>query len=138
MRPRSMSGATPATPSRPPPPTAEGERAAGLLRHGNAADLLHARELAGGAQAAVRVLAAQLADHPQTILVSEDDKLLLLSQFVNQDLRLGQASDLTLDDIEVVDVSDIERLGFTGHIYHLENKRVGELLRRILAPTPGH
>jgi esterase/lipase superfamily enzyme len=71
-----------------------------------------------------------------SVLVSEDDKLLLLSQFVNQDPRLGQASDLRLDDIEIVDVSDIEDLGLSGHIYHLENNRIGELLRRILTSVP--
>jgi esterase/lipase superfamily enzyme len=71
-----------------------------------------------------------------SILVSEDDKLLLLSQLVNQDERLGQATDLSVQGIEVLDVSDFEKLGFTGHIYHLENTRVGELLRRILG-SPG-
>jgi hypothetical protein len=55
---------------------------------------------------------------------------------VNQDPRLGQASDLRLDDIEIVDVSDIEDLGLSGHIYHLENNRIGELLRRILTSVP--
>lgn len=70
-----------------------------------------------------------------SILISEDDKLLLLSQIVNQDERLGLASDLRMEEIEVIDVSDIDDLGLTGHIYHLENTRVGELLRRMLAQS---
>jgi esterase/lipase superfamily enzyme len=76
-----------------------------------------------------------------SVLVSEDDKLLLLSELVNQNERLGQDSDFALPGIRVVDVSEFEGLGLTGHIYHLENDRVGELLRYILnadndAPTP--
>jgi esterase/lipase superfamily enzyme len=69
-----------------------------------------------------------------SILVSEDDRLLLLSQIVNGEERLGQASDLTVAGVDVVDVSTLDDLGLTGHIYHLENNRVGDILRAILAP----
>jgi esterase/lipase superfamily enzyme len=70
-----------------------------------------------------------------SILVSENDKLLLLSQMVNAGERLGQADDLSLNDIQIIDVSEFENLGFSGHIYHLENRKVGDLLRRILEPS---
>jgi hypothetical protein len=69
------------------------------------------------------------------VLAYEDDKLLLLSQIVNQNERLGQDSDLSIDDVEMIDVAGIEDLGFTGHLYHLENTRVGDLLRELLIPN---
>jgi esterase/lipase superfamily enzyme len=72
-----------------------------------------------------------------TVIVSEDDKLLLLSQVVNLEQRLGLDSDIAIDGVQVVDVSDMEDLGFSGHIYHLENYRVGELLGRLLETPPG-
>jgi esterase/lipase superfamily enzyme len=70
-----------------------------------------------------------------SVLAYEDDKLLLLSQIVNQNERLGQDSDLSIDDVEMIDVAGIEDLGFTGHLYHLENTRVGDLLRELLIPN---
>lgn len=72
-----------------------------------------------------------------SILVSGDDKLLMLSELVNRNERLGQISDFDIEGVRVVDVSGIDDLGPTGHIYHLENERVGELLRRILQPSAG-
>jgi esterase/lipase superfamily enzyme len=67
-----------------------------------------------------------------SLVVSEDDKLLLLSELVNREQRLGLESDITIEGVEVLDVSAMDDLGLTGHIYHLENDRVGELLGRLL------
>jgi esterase/lipase superfamily enzyme len=74
--------------------------------------------------------------HSLAILVSEDDRLLLLSQLVNQEERLGLESDIVIEGVQVVDVSDMEDLGFSGHIYHLDSHRVGELLGRLLNTSP--
>lgn len=71
-----------------------------------------------------------------SLVVSEDDKLLMLSEFVNRKQRLGLESGITIEGVEVLDVSAMDDLGLTGHIYHLENDRVGELLRRLLKSGP--
>lgn len=71
-----------------------------------------------------------------SVLASKDDKLLMLSQTVNRGERLGQVSDFAAAGVNVVDISALEDLGFTGHIYHLENGRVGEILRQILETDP--
>lgn len=67
-----------------------------------------------------------------SVIVSESDRLLMLSQAVNLGERLGQASDFVAAGVEVVDVSGFEDLGFGGHLYHLESDRVGEILKLIL------
>lgn len=68
-----------------------------------------------------------------TLLVSDRDRLLLLSQILHLQERLGQADDLTLDGIEIIDVSTLDDLGMVGHVYHLDSDRVGGLLRDILS-----
>lgn len=71
-----------------------------------------------------------------SLLVSESDRLLLISQLVNLGERLGQADDFRAPDVAVVDVSDLEGLGFSGHVYHLINDRVSDILKAILATEP--
>ncbi|WOJ94831.1 alpha/beta hydrolase [Congregibacter variabilis] len=71
-----------------------------------------------------------------SVIVSESDRLLMLSQAVNLGERLGQASDFVAAGVEVVDVSGFEDLGFGGHLYHLESDRVGEILKLILMKDP--
>lgn len=71
-----------------------------------------------------------------SVIVSEADRLLMLSQAVNLGERLGQASDFVAAGVEVVDVSGFEGLGFGGHLYHLESDRVAEILKLILMTTP--
>ncbi|MFK8040860.1 alpha/beta hydrolase [Congregibacter sp.] len=67
------------------------------------------------------------------LLVSESDRLLLLSQTLNFGERLGQADDFLAPGVDVVDVSEFEDLGFSGHLYHLESDRVADALRAILS-----
>ncbi|WP_439105848.1 alpha/beta hydrolase [Congregibacter sp.] len=67
------------------------------------------------------------------LLVSESDRLLFLSQTLNLGERLGQAHGFQATGVDVVDVSEFEDLGFSGHLYHLESDRVAEVLKRILS-----
>lgn len=68
-----------------------------------------------------------------SLLVSSADSLLMLSRTLNLGERLGQDEDFEAEEVDVVDVSEFEDLGFGGHVYHLESDRVGEALRRILS-----
>lgn len=71
-----------------------------------------------------------------TVVVSESDRLLMLSQTVNLGERLGQASDFEAEGVEVIDVTGYEDLGFGNHVYHLSNEQLGNMLRLILEPEP--
>lgn len=67
-----------------------------------------------------------------TVLVSDDDRLLLLSQTVNLGARLGQAGSADIDGVDIIDVTGIGDAGFGGHLYHLTNEVVGEVIGAIL------
>ena len=67
-----------------------------------------------------------------TVLVSNDDRLLLLSQTVNLGARLGQAGGEEIDGVDVIDVTGLEDAGFGGHLYHLTNEAVGGVIGSIL------
>lgn len=69
------------------------------------------------------------------LVVSDGDKLLRLSELVNQGERLGRSRDLVIEGVQVLDVSDLDDLGPTGHIYHLENDVVGGLIGDVVAPA---
>ncbi len=68
-----------------------------------------------------------------SVLVSDDDRLLLLSETVNFGARLGQADDVAIDGAEIIDVTGVEDPGFGGHVYHLTSAEVGSILRRLLS-----
>ncbi len=68
-----------------------------------------------------------------SVLVTDSDRLLLLSQSINRGQRLGRATDFEDDGVEVIDVTGLEDLGFGNHVYHLKNDKVGDMLRLILA-----
>ncbi|MCR9106412.1 MAG: alpha/beta hydrolase [Gammaproteobacteria bacterium] len=68
-----------------------------------------------------------------TLLVSDADKLLLLSQAVNRAERLGQAVDFSAPGVTVVDVSDFDNPGISGHEYHLDSQQVGAMLEALLS-----
>ncbi|EED35610.1 conserved hypothetical protein [Luminiphilus syltensis NOR5-1B] len=67
-----------------------------------------------------------------SILVSDSDRLLLLSQIINLGGRLGRASDFDANGVDVFDVSDFDSLGLSQHLYHLESPQVGDVLRQVL------
>ncbi len=67
-----------------------------------------------------------------TVLVSDRDRLLLLSQTVNLGARLGQSDGVDIDGVDVIDVTDVDDAGFGGHVYHLTDENVGEVIGRIL------
>lgn len=67
-----------------------------------------------------------------TVLASDRDRLLMLSQTVNLGARLGQADGLDIDGVRVVDVTAIADAGLAGHVYHLSDPEVGLILRGIL------
>ncbi len=71
-----------------------------------------------------------------TVLVSDDDRLLLLSQTVNLGARLGQSDGVDIDGVDVIDVTDLEDAGFGGHVYHLTNENVGKVIGGILDGGP--
>ncbi len=67
-----------------------------------------------------------------TVLVSDKDHLLLLSQTVNLGARLGQSDGVDIDGVDVIDVTDAGDAGFGGHVYHLTNENVGRVIGAIL------
>ncbi len=72
-----------------------------------------------------------------TVLASDDDRLLLLSQTVNLGSRLGQANGGEIDGVDIIDVTDLDDDGFGGHVYHLTNESVGKVIGAILDGKAG-
>lgn len=67
-----------------------------------------------------------------TVLASDRDRLMALSRTVNFGARLGQADGLDIEGIEIVDVTEIaDYAGPVGHVYHLTDPEVGQILREI-------
>jgi len=69
-----------------------------------------------------------------TVYVSENDKALGLSQDVHGYPRLGQAGDhlAVFDSVETIDLSDIGKRRFSGHLYHLFNPAIIADLTRLI------
>ena len=67
-----------------------------------------------------------------TVLVSDKDRLLLLSQTVNLGARLGQSDGVDIDGVDIIDVTEAGDAGFGGHVYHLTNENVGRIIGGIL------
>jgi esterase/lipase superfamily enzyme len=72
-----------------------------------------------------------------SVIVSDRDRTLLVSQTVNLAPRLGQFDGVDIEGVDLVDVTDIEGSHFTGHIYHLRNEQVAALIRGMLFGEPG-
>ena len=68
-----------------------------------------------------------------SVLVTDRDHMLLLSQVSNASQRLGRAVDSEFEGVAVFDVSEYSKLGLGNHEYHLSSKPVGEIMREILA-----
>ena len=68
-----------------------------------------------------------------SVLASDADHVLLLSQTINFAPRLGRSTDLEVAGVEVIDVTGLGDHGFGNHLYHLRSDEVGDLLRVILA-----
>ena len=71
-----------------------------------------------------------------TVLVSDDDRLLLLSQTVNLGARLGQSGG-EIDGVDIIDVTEVDDAGFGGHVYHLTDENVGRVIGGILDGKAG-
>jgi esterase/lipase superfamily enzyme len=67
-----------------------------------------------------------------TLLVSRRDRALDVSRVVNRAPRLGQATGLELEGVEVIDVTAIADTHFSGHVYHLRNPAVVDLIREVI------
>jgi len=67
-----------------------------------------------------------------TVLVSDSDQLLLLSQAVNLGERLGQSDDVEVDGVAIIDVTGVDNAGLGNHVYHLTNEAVGKAIGAIL------
>ena len=69
-----------------------------------------------------------------TVYVSNSDRPLALSTEVHGYPRLGQTGNdvASLDDVEVIDLSDLPVQSPSGHLYHLYNKEVGDDLHQLL------
>lgn len=68
-----------------------------------------------------------------TVLVSDRDLALRVSETVNDAPRLGQSDGVVVDGVTFFDVTDIANQHLTGHIYHLRNDRVVDIIRRVLS-----
>jgi esterase/lipase superfamily enzyme len=69
-----------------------------------------------------------------TVYVSENDKALKLSHEVHGYPRLGMAgSDLTVfKGVDTIDISNLDKKRFSGHLYHLSNPKVIQDLTQLL------
>jgi esterase/lipase superfamily enzyme len=67
-----------------------------------------------------------------TVLVSDRDLALRLSEAVNRAPRLGQSLPAPVEGVVVRDVTAIADTHLSGHIYHLRNERVVDLIRDVL------
>ena len=69
-----------------------------------------------------------------TIYVTQGDRPLALSEQLHGYPRLGEAgNDVSrLDDVEVIDISDLSVRDLTGHLYHIYNAALGADLRQLL------
>jgi len=68
-----------------------------------------------------------------TILASERDLALRLSEAVNQAPRLGQSLEAPLEGVAIRDVTELADTHLSGHVYHLRNDRVVAIIRDVLA-----
>ncbi|MDJ0938497.1 MAG: alpha/beta hydrolase [Woeseiaceae bacterium] len=77
----------------------------------------------------------ELQEHVEniTVLVSDRDRALLVSETVNRAPRLGQSDDVAIEGIEIFDVTTIADTHFSGHVYHLRNQEVIDIIRAALA-----
>ncbi len=70
-----------------------------------------------------------------TVLVSDRDLALRISETVNDAPRLGQSDGVVIDEVTFFDVTDIADQHLTGHIYHLRNDGVVDIIRRALSAS---
>ena len=68
-----------------------------------------------------------------TVLVSDRDLALRVSETVNSAPRLGQSDGVVVDGITFYDVTEIADQHLTGHIYHLRNDSVVDIIRSVLS-----
>ena len=71
-----------------------------------------------------------------TVLASDRDRPLRASEAVNDAPRLGQADDVDIDGVKLIDVTAIADEHFSGHVYHLRNAKVAQIIRQILIDAP--
>lgn len=73
-----------------------------------------------------------------SVLVSDRDYALMVSETVNGAPRLGQsdAGVLQADGVSVIDVTQIANTHLSGHVYHLRNEAVVAVIRRVLERRP--
>jgi esterase/lipase superfamily enzyme len=67
-----------------------------------------------------------------TILVSGRDLALRISEAVNQAPRLGRSLEAPMDGVDIRDVTAIADTHLSGHLYHLRNDRVVDIIREVL------
>jgi len=72
-----------------------------------------------------------------TVLASDRDLALRVSETVNRAPRLGQSDDVDIEGVTIVDVTDIADSHFSGHVYHLRNDGVVDIIRAVLESVPG-
>ena len=71
-----------------------------------------------------------------TVIASDRDLALKVSETVNWAPRLGQSDGVTIEGVTFFDVTDIADTHFSGHVYHLRNGAVVDIIRRVLADEP--
>ncbi|MEO1245391.1 MAG: alpha/beta hydrolase [Pseudomonadota bacterium] len=71
-----------------------------------------------------------------TVLASDKDLLLLLSQVVNFAPRLGRSDQLSIDGVDLIDVTRDTGFWAGGHMYHLHDTGIGKMLRAALGAEP--
>ena len=67
-----------------------------------------------------------------TVIASDRDLALRVSETVNRAPRLGQSDGVHFEGVTVIDVTDIADTHFSGHVYHLRNNRVVDVIRQVL------
>ena len=67
-----------------------------------------------------------------TVIASDRDLALRVSETVNWAPRLGQSDGVEIEGVTFFDVTDIADTHFSGHVYHLRNDAVVDIIRRVL------
>lgn len=67
-----------------------------------------------------------------TVISSDRDLALKMSETVNRAPRLGQSDGVDFEGVTVIDVTDYENTHFSGHVYHLRSDAVVDVIRDVI------
>ncbi len=67
-----------------------------------------------------------------TVFVASNDRALSISRFLHREPRLGNDTGWQRPDVQVVDVTTLNKGHFSRHMYHVKNPQIAALVRATL------